>query len=51
MAVDNFETYMEKYNKIISIVKDEMLTASILQTEAITGVDYKLIMNSMGFGI
>lgn len=42
---------MNKYELILAIVKDENVAKGVLQAEALTGLEYKDILRSMGFKI
>lgn len=42
---------MNKYELILAIVKDDSVARGVLQTEMLTGINYKDILRSMGFKI
>lgn len=42
---------MDKYEQILAIVKDESVARGVIQSEILTGCDWKDIIKSMGFEI
>jgi hypothetical protein len=41
--------FVDKYESILAVTKDESVAKGVIQTEALTGIDYKDILKSMGF--